>query len=104
MCDFASLTRKMFESLADIKAGRFVFVIAIRPSVGEDGAVEDVIIDESPSPQLALERHCTSNGLTLESRICLPVILPPGLKTEEVKGFRSVRAPKAIWIEYTRTT
>ena len=104
MCDYASLTRKMFEALEDIKAGRFVYVIAIRPLVGRDGAVEDVIIDESPSPKLALNRHCKSNGLAIESRICLPVILPPGLKTEEVKGFRSVRTPKAIWIEYTGTT
>lgn len=103
MCDFASLTKKMFMALEVIRAGRYVYVIARTASEGKEGSIEDVIIDKISNPKLALERHCTSNGLALESRICLPVILPPGLKTEEVKGFKSVRTKKAIWIEYTGT-
>lgn len=103
MCDFASLTKKMFEALEDIKAGRFVYVIAIRPSVGSGGAVEDVIIDETSSPQLALERHCKSMGISMGGRLCLPVILPPTLQAKDVKGFRSIRTEKAMWLEYTGT-
>ena len=103
MSGFSHLTQKMFEGLADIEAGRFVFVIALKASKGRDGAVEDVIIDETSSPQLALEHHCKSNGLAIEGRLCLPVVLPPSLKGKDVRGFRSVRTEKAIWIEYTGT-
>ena len=103
MCDFASLTKKMFEALEDIEAGRFVFVIAARPSAGSEVAIEDVFVDETTSPQLALERHCKAYGLAIEDRLCLPVVLPPSLKVKDVRGFRSVRTKKAIWIEYTGT-
>lgn len=103
MCDFASLTRKMFEALKDIKAGRFVFVVSIKASEGRDGAVEDVIIDETSNPQLALEHHCKSKGISTTGLLCMHVILPPGLKAKDVNGFRSVRTKKTIWIEYTGT-
>lgn len=103
MCDFASLTRKMFEAMEDIEAGRFVFVIADRPSAGSEVAIEDVFVDETSSPQLALERHCKANGLAIEDRICLPVVLPPSLKVKDVRGFRSIRTKKAMWLEYTGT-
>ncbi len=103
MCDFANLTRKMFEAIKDIEDGRYVYVIASRPSAGSEVAIEDVFVDETSSPQLALEHHCKSKGISMEGRLCMPVILPPGLKTEEVKGFRSVRTEKAMWLEYTGT-
>ena len=102
MCDFPNLTRKMFEALADIKAGRFVYVIARKASGGKGVAIEDVVCEETFNLQLALERHCKSNGMAIEDRLCLPAILPPGLKAEDVRGFRPVRTQKAIWIEYTK--
>lgn len=102
MCGFANLTRKMFEALKDIKAGRFVFVVSIKASEGRDGAVEDVIIDETSSPQLALERHCKSKGISMEGLLCMPVILPLGLKADSVRGFRPIRTKDALWIEYTK--
>ena len=103
MSGFGHLTQKMFEGLADIKAGRFVFVVSIKVLEGRGGAVEDVIIDETSSPQLALERHCKSKGISTTGLLCMPVILPPGLKAKDVNGFRSIRTKKAIWIEYTGT-
>ena len=103
MSGFGHLTQKMFEGLKDIEAGRFVFVVALKASKGRDGAVEDVIIDETSSPQLALERHCKANGLAIEDRLCLPVVLPPSLKVKDVRGFRSIRTEKAMWLEYTGT-
>ena len=102
MCDYASLTRKMFEALEDIEAGRFVFVIAARPSAGSEVAIEDVFVDETSSPQLALEHHCKSKGISTTGLLCMPVILPPCLKAVDVRGFRTIRTEKAIWIEYTR--
>ncbi len=102
MCDFPKLNRKMFEALADIEAGRFVFVVARKHSNGLDAAIEDVIIGEVLNPRLVLERHCKANGKDLDERLCLPVILPPGLHADEVHGFRPVRTEKALWIEYTR--
>ena len=100
MCDFARLTQRMFESLADIEKGRFVYIIALKASEGKGVEIEDVIIDEIFSPRLALEHHCKSNGLAIEDRLCLPVILPPSLKAEDVRGFRSIRTQKSMWIEY----
>ena len=104
MSGFGHLTQKMFEGLKDIEAGRFVFVVSIKALEGRGGAVEDVIIDETSSPQLALERHCKANGLAIEDRLCLPVVLPPSLKVKDVRGFRSIRTEKAMWLEYTGTT
>ena len=101
MSGFGHLTQKMFEGLADIEAGRFVFVIAIKASEGGDGAVEDVIIDKNSNPQLALEHFCRRTGNPMENRLCLPVILPPGLNADAVRGFRSIRTKTAMWIEYT---
>ena len=103
MNGFSHLTQKMFEGLADIKAGRFVFVVSIKALEGREGSIEDVIIDKISDPRLALERHCKSKGISTTGLLCMPVILPLGLKAEEVKGFRSVRTEKAIWIEYTGT-
>lgn len=102
MCDFANLTRKMFEALADIKAGRFVFVIALKASEGKGVEIEDVIIDEIFSPRLALEHHCKSKGVSTEGLLCMPAILPQGLMAKDVKGFRPVRTRGALWIEYTK--
>ena len=103
MNGFSHLTQKMFEGLADIKAGRFVFVVAIKALEGREGSIEDVIIDKISDPRLALERHCKANGLAIEDRLCLPVVLPPSLKVKDVRGFRSIRTEKAMWLEYTGT-
>ncbi len=100
MTDFSHLTRKIFMALEDIKAGRFVFVVAIKASEGSGGSIEDVITNIISDPQLALKHHCNSNGLTIEDRLCIPVILPLGLKAEDVRGFKSIRTKKAMWIEY----
>ena len=103
MCDFPSLNRKMFEALEDIKAGWFVFVIARKPSEGREVTIEDVVVDEILNPQLALENYSRQTGKPMEHQICLPVILPPGLQVEGVKGFRPVHTATALWIEYTGT-
>lgn len=102
MCDFANLARKIFEGLDDIKAGRFVYVVTLKASEGKGVEIEDVIVGKILNPKLILERHCKSNGLAIEGRLCLPVILPPGLNADDVKGFRPIRTKKAIWIEYTK--
>ena len=102
MSEFAHLTRKMFEALEDIKAGRFAYVIAIKASAGKGVEIEDVIIDEIFNPRMVLERYCREEGKAMDARICLPAVLPPGLKAEDVRGFRSVRTQKALWIEYTK--
>lgn len=102
MSEFAHLSRKMFEALADIEAGRFVFVVARKHSDGLDAAIEDVIIGEVLNPRLVLERHCKANGKDIDERLCLPVILPPGLHADDVHGFRPVRTETSLWIEYTR--
>ena len=102
MNGFSHLTQKMFEGLADIKAGRFVFVVSIKALEGREGSIEDVIIDKISDPRLALERHCKSKGISTTGLLCMPVILPPGLKAVDVREFRSIRTEKAIWIEYTR--
>lgn len=103
MCDFASLTRKMFELLADIKAGRFVYVIARKAAEGRNVSIEDIICEETSNPRLALERHCKASGISMGECLCMPVILPPGLPAEDVRGFRSIRTNKALWFEYTGT-
>lgn len=102
MCDFPQLSRKMFEGLEDIKAGRFVYVIALRPSDGGQVSIEDVVIGEILDPEAILVQHCKAKGLAIANRLCLPVILPPGLKAEDIRGFRPVRTEKAVWIEYTQ--
>lgn len=102
MSGFGHLTQKMFEGLKDIEAGRYVYVVAIKATEGKGVAIEDVIIDETSSPKLALERHCKSKGISTTGLLCMPVILPPGLKAVDVREFRSIRTEKAIWIEYTR--
>ena len=103
MSGFTHLTRKMFELLADIKAGRYVYVIAIKAAEGRNVSIEDIICEETSNPRLALERHCKSNGLAIEDRLCLPVVLPPGIPAEDVRGFRSIRTRKSMWLEYTGT-
>lgn len=102
MCDFPKLNRKMFEALADIEAGRFVFVVALKSSEATDAAIEDVIHGEILDLQVALDNYCRRTGKTKEDRLCLPVILPPGLHADDVHGFRPVRTETALWIEYTR--
>jgi hypothetical protein len=102
MCDFSSLTKKMFESLADIEKGRFVYVIAIKATKGREVAIEDVICEEVSNPQWVLEHYCKSKGKAMDAYLCLPVILPPGLKAVDVRGFRPIRTKDAFWIEYTK--
>ena len=103
MSGFTHLTRKMIEVLADIKAGRYVYVIAIKATDGRNVSIEDIICEETPNPRLALERHCKASGISMGECLCMPVILPPGLKAEDVRGFRSIRTNKALWFEYTGT-
>ena len=102
MCDFPKLNRKMFEALADIEAGRFVFVVALKASEVTEADIENVIVFEILDPKMALDDYCRRTGKLIEGRLCLPVILPPGLKPDDVHGFRPVRTETALWIEYTR--
>ena len=101
MRNLPRLSKKMFESLADIEAGRFVFAVARKASDGGEASIEDVIVGETLNPRLVLERHCKSRGIPQKDLLCLPVILPPGLQPVAVKGFRPVRTATALWIEYT---
>ena len=102
MCDFPRLSKMMFEALAEIEKGRFVYVIALKASEVTDANIEDVIVDEILDLQMALDNYCKRTGKTKGERLCLPVILPPGLHAEDVHGFRPIRTEKALWIEYTK--
>ena len=101
MCDFSRLSKKMFDALTDIEAGRSVFVVARTPSDGGEASIQDVICEGTFNPRLALEHHCQRKGISIAGLICLPVILPPGLNAEDVRGFRPVRTKDAFWIEFT---
>ena len=103
MCDFSHLTECLFEGLPRIKAGQRVYVVARRGSSPGDMQIESVLYaDEGDGPQAILKDFCKAQGLEVANRVCLPVVLPAGLKAEEVKGFRSVRNGASLHIEFTK--
>lgn len=102
MCDFGQLTECLFEGIPKLKAGQKVFVVACRGSSPDDIMIESVLYaDEADSPQTALEDFCKAMGLEVANRVCLPVVLPEGLKQEDIKGFRAARQGSGLHIEFT---
>ena len=102
MCDYSHLTKSIFSALADIKTGRYVYVVARRPQTTDDIDIEDVIASKSSCPQEALNEHCQAEGLDLTNRLAIPVVLPAGLKQEDAKGFKAVRQGASLHIEFTQ--
>lgn len=102
MCDFSKLTEKLFTSIPRLKAGQCVYVVAsFHPAVG-DVEIESILYgDASDTPRQTLEDFCEAMGLDPTKRLCIPVVLPAGLKQEAVKGFKAVRQGASLHIEFT---
>ena len=102
MCDTSHLTEQLFESIPLLKAGQCVFVVASKPSAEDDVEIESILYcDASDTPQKALENFCEAMGLDSANRTAIPVLLPLGLNTEDVKGFKAVRQGPSLHIEFT---
>ena len=102
MCDPGHLTEQLFESIPRLKAGQCVYVVALKPSAGDGVEIESILYCEATdSPQEALEDFCKAMGLEVANRVCLPVVLPAGLKQEDVRGFKAVRQGASLHIEFT---
>ena len=103
MCDFSKLTEQLFCSIPRLKAGQCVYVVALKPSVGDDVEIESILYgDASDTAQQTLEDFCKALGLEAANRVCLPVVLPEGLKQEDAKGFKAVRQGNSLHIEFTQ--
>jgi hypothetical protein len=102
MSDSSLLTEFMFAALVDIKAGRFVHVVAKPGAIDGDICIEGVIASKSSNPKEALIEHCHVEGLETANRVAIPVLLPAGLQAEEVKGFKAVRNGNSLRIEFTQ--
>ena len=103
MCDPGHLTEQLFESIPRLKAGQCVYVVALKPSAGDGVEIESILYCEATdTPQEALEDFYKAVGLEPTNRVCLPVVLPAGLKQEDVKGFKAVRQGNSLHIEFTR--
>ena len=103
MCDTSHLTEQLFESIPRLKAGQCVYVVALKPSVGDDVEIESILYcDASDTPQEALEDFCKAMGLDSAIRICLPVVLPEAMRQEDVKGFKAAcNGAGGLYIEFT---
>lgn len=102
MCDSGHLTEQLFESIPRLKAGQCVYVVALNPSAGDGVEIESILYcDATDTAQETLEDFCKAMGLSLANRVCLPVVLPAGLKQEDVKGFKTVRQGSRLHIEFT---
>ena len=102
MCDTSHLTEQLFESIPRLKAGQCVFVVALDPSTGDGVEIESILYcDATDTAQETLEDFCKAMGLSPANRVCLPVVLPAGLKQEDVKGFKTVRQGSRLHIEFT---
>lgn len=102
MCDFSILTEYMFAALVDLKAGRQVYLVVSKNPVKDDIEIEEVISSKSSSPETALVEHCQSSGLDMTNRRCIPVVLPKGLKSGDVGGFKAVHIGSDLHIEFTQ--
>ena len=103
MCDTSQLIEQLFESIPRLKAGQCVYVVASNPSAGDGVEIESILYCEATdTPQEALEGFCKAMGLEPTKRLCLPVVLPAGLKQEDVKGFKAVRQGASLHIEFTQ--
>ena len=102
MCDFSKLTEQLFTSIPRLKAGQCVYVVASFYPAGGDVEIESIIYgDASDTPRKTLENFCKAMGLDPTKRLCIPVVLPNGLKQEDAKGFRAVRQGASLHIEFT---
>ena len=102
MCDSGHLTEQLFESIPRLKAGQCVYVVALNPSAGGGVEIESILYCEATdTAQGALEDFCKAMGLEVANRVCLPVVLPEGLKQEDAKGFKAVRQGTSLHIEFT---
>lgn len=103
MCDSGHLSEELFESIPRLKAGQCVYVVASNPSAGDGLVIESILYCKATdTAQEALEDFCKAQGLEVANRVCLPVVLPAGLKAEEARGFRSVRNGASLHIEFTK--
>lgn len=102
MCDDARLTKDLFASLEDIKAGRRVFVVASKPPATDGIQIEAVITGHpSSSPQAALKAYCKASKLDSTTRLAIPILLPVGLNAEDAKGFKTAFNGKLLNIVFT---
>ena len=102
MCDTSHLTEQLFESIPRLKAGQCVFVVASKPSAEDDVEIESILYcNASDTPQKALEDFCRALGLDSAKRTAIQVLLPLGLKQEDVKGFKAVHQGPSLHIEFT---
>ena len=103
MCDSGHLSEQLFESIPRLKAGQCVYVVALKPSAGGGVEIESILYcDSSDTAQEALEDFCKAMGLSPANRVCLPVVLPAGLKQEDAKGFKAIRnGTGGLYIEFT---
>ena len=103
MCDFGHLTEQLFESIPRLKAGQCVYVVALKLSAGNGVDIESIhYCDATDTAQEALADFCKAMGLSPANRVCLPVVLPEGLKQEDAKGFKAVRQGASLHIEFTQ--
>lgn len=102
MCDTSHLTEQLFTSIPVLKKGQRVYVVATINAEKEVEIESILYCDSSDTPQEALEDFCKAMGLEVANRVCLPVVLPAGLKQEDAKGFKAVRnGAGGLYIEFT---
>lgn len=103
MCDSGKLTEQLFTSIPALKKGQRVYVVASMNSVENHIEIESILYCEATdAPQETLADFCRAMGLEVANRVCLPVVLPEGLKQEDVKGFKAVRQGASLHIEFTQ--
>ena len=102
MRDFSKLTEQLFCSIPRLKAGQCVYVVASKPSAEDEVEIESILYgDARDTPRQTLEDFCRAMGLDPTKRLCIPVVLPEGLKQEYAKGFKAVRHGASLHIEFT---
>ena len=103
MCDSGKLTEQLFTSIPALKMGQRVYVVASMNSVESRVEIESILYcDATDTAQEALADFCKAMGLEVANRVCLPVVLPEGLKQEDAKGFQAVRQGASLHIEFTQ--
>ena len=102
MCDTGKLTEQLFTSIPALKKGQRVFVVAT-VNAKKDVEIESILYcDASDTPREAMEDFCKAMGLDSANRTAIPVLLPQGLKAEDVTGFKAVRNGASLRIEFTQ--
>ena len=102
MCDSGKLTEQLFTSIPFLKKWQRVFVV-VTVNAAKEIEIESILYCEaSDTPQGALEDFCKAAGLDPASRLCLPVVLPAGLRQEDAKGFKAIRDGINLHVEFTQ--